>query len=258
MVTARVEVYINHKGENMDTSSWLWIGTIGMGLGSLLLALLATTLRKEDRHHATVAVGITVIAATSYYALVHNFGDLMVAGNTVQSARYVDWVLTTPLLLLSLCLVALPSKVKNRVWTIASLVFLDVYMIVTGYFATLADANTKWIWYVLSSVALVIIAYMLYVSIMKTVKSVGGAKLSKLYTTLAVYLSVLWLAYPVIWLLGTSGQGKVSFQTENAVYAVLDLLAKVGFGLLLVWNIKKLSDSANAKTDETTVDALAK
>ena len=131
-------------------------------------------------------------------------------------------------------------------------------MIVTGYFATLADANTKWIWYVLSSVALVIIAYMLYVNIMKTVKSVGGAKLSKLYTTLAVYLSVLWLAYPVIWLLGTSGQGKVSFQTENAVYAVLDLLAKVGFGLLLVWNIKKLSDSANAKTDETTVDALAK
>jgi len=46
MVTATVKVYINYKGENMDTSSWLWVGTIGMGLGSLLLALLATTLRK--------------------------------------------------------------------------------------------------------------------------------------------------------------------------------------------------------------------
>ena len=87
MVTAKVEVYINHKGEDMDTSSWLWIGTIGMGLGSLLLALLATTLRKEDRHHATVAVGITVIAATSYYAMVHNFGDLMVAGNSITASK---------------------------------------------------------------------------------------------------------------------------------------------------------------------------
>lgn len=241
----------------MDTSSWLWVGTIGMGLGSLLLALLATTLRKEDQHHALVAVAITAIAASSYYALVHNFGNLMVAGNTVQSARYIDWVLTTPLLLLSLCLVALPTKVKNRGWTMATLVFLDVYMIVTGFFAALADTNTKWVWYTLSSVALVIIVYMLYVSMMKTAKSVGGSKLASLYTTLTVYLSVIWVAYPVVWLLGSTGQGKISFKTENMVYAILDLLAKVGFGLLLVWNLKKLSEGTKAKTDESTVDALA-
>ena len=242
----------------MDTSSWLWVGTIGMAVGSLLLALLATTLRKEDRHHAVVAFGITSVAATSYYALVHGFGNLDMMGMTVQTARYVDWLVTTPLLLLSLCMVGLPSKVKNRGWTVASLVFLDVYMIVTGFLATLADTDTKWMWYVASSVALVLIAYVLYVNIMKTVKSVGGKELTKLYTTLAVYLSVLWVAYPVVWLLGTTGQGKLSFKTENAVYAVLDLLAKVGFGLLLVWSLKGLSDKAKAKADETTVDALAK
>jgi bacteriorhodopsin len=242
----------------MDTSSWLWVGTIGMAVGSLLLALLATTLRKEDRHHATVAVGITAVAASSYYAMVHGFGNLDMMGMTLQSARYIDWLITTPLLLLSLCLVGLPSKVKGRAWTIATLVFLDVYMIVTGFLGALADANTKWMWYVASSVALLLIAYVLYVTIMKTVRMVGGKDLTKLYTTLAVYLSVLWVAYPVVWLLGTTGQNKISFNTENAVYAVLDLLAKVGFGLLLVWNVKKLSDKAHAKTDETTVDTLAK
>ncbi len=242
----------------MDTSSWLWVGTIGMALGSLVLAYLGFNLRKEDRHHAALAVGITLVAATAYYAMVHNFGDLMVSGTTVQSARYIDWLVTTPMLLLSLGLVGLPSKVKNRGWTMATLVFLDVYMIVTGFLATLVDSSTKWVWFSLSTLALLLIAYILYVVIMKEVKASANPKLGKLYVMLASYLSVLWLFYPLVWYLGGNGQNKLDFKSENMLYAVLDLLAKVGFGILLVWGVRNLAKSSNPKAGESTVESLEK
>lgn len=242
----------------METvNSWVSLGTVGMALGSVVLLLLGTMLRKEDRHHAVLAVGITGIAATAYYAMVQGIGDLDVSGTTVQSARYVDWLITTPMLLISLGLVALPSRVKDRMWTLSTLVFLDIYMIVTGFLANVADADTKWVWYTLSSVAFVGVLYMLFGKLLSTVKAVGGKKLTRLYTTLSLYLSVLWLAYPVVWLVGTTGQANISFLTENSYYTVLDLLAKVGFGFLLVWNVKKLSDHAKAKEGEGTIDALA-
>lgn len=239
-------------------TSWLWLGTIGMAAGSFIIALIGTTLRKEDRHHAALAVIITAIAATAYYAMANNIGDLSIAGNTFQSARYIDWLVTTPLLLMSLVLVGLPRKAKNRGWILMSLIFADVYMIVTGFIASIVSTDTKWMWYTLSSAALVVIAYFLYGSILSEVRKTADAKVSRLYTGLALYLSALWLAYPILWLLGTTGQGKIDFKTENAIYAILDLAAKVVFGLLLVYNIKVLSVDAKIKEGESTIEALNK
>lgn len=238
-------------------NSWLWLGTIGMAIGSLIIALMGTTLRKEDRHHASLAVIITAIAATAYYAMANGFGNISIGGVTIQSARYIDWVITTPLLLLSLTLIGLPAKTKGRGWTLMSLVVADVYMIVTGFLATLAGPDQKWMWYTLSSLALVVIAYFLYGSIMGSAKK-AGKEVSKLYYILAMYLSVLWLAYPVLWLLGTTGRGKIDFLTENAIYSILDLSAKVVFGILVVYGIAKISRSAKPKDGETTLEAASK
>jgi bacteriorhodopsin len=243
----------------METvNSWVWLGTVGMALGTFVLLLLGSTLRKEDRTHVGLAVGITAIASTAYFAMTSGFGDIDVAGTTVQSARYIDWLITTPLLLLSLGLLALPSGMRDRAWTLVTLLGLDVYMIVTGFLATLADPDTKWVWYSLSCVAFVLILYMLFGRLMSAVKDSGSVKLSKLYSVLAVYLSVLWVAYPVLWLLGSTGQASLDFVTENSYYTILDLLAKVGFGLLVVWNLKKLSETVKAKEGESTIDALSK
>lgn len=243
---------------DLTLDSWLLIGTVGMAFGTVILALLALTLRKADRHHGTLAVGITAVAATAYYALTYGLGDITVGDVTVQSARYIDWLVTTPMLLLSLGLLALPSGVRGRSWTLSTLVFLDIYMVATGFFATIADANTKWAWYAFSCLAFVFILVILFGTLMSAVKKAGNKKLVKLYSNLAVYLSALWIAYPLVWLYGTTGQGYLSYLDENTFYTFLDLLAKVGFGFLLLWNIKKLSLTTKVKKGQSTVDALMK
>jgi len=43
---------------------------------------------------------------------------------------------------------------------------------------------------------------------------------------------VLWGVYPVIWIVGQSGLGLMDLETTALVVAYLDVVTKVGFGLL--------------------------
>jgi len=242
-----------------SVNDWLALGTVGMTAGSVILALIGVTMRKEDRHHVYLAMAITLIAATAYYAMLNNVGDIMVGGVTVQLARYIDWVVTTPLLLISLISIALPSgKSKNKMSLIWAVVGLDVYMIITGVIASLVNNDTRWYWYAFSCVALLGVVYMLYGTIMNESKKVAGKKISQLYTYVALYLSVLWVAYPVVWYLSGVGVNKISFASENYAYAVLDLLAKVGFGIVVLVSVSRLAASAKPKAGESTVEAASK
>ena len=49
---------------------------------------------------------------------------------------------------------------------------------------------------------------------------------------------LLWFIYPILWVLGTEGTGTLDLTGEIAVFAVIDVLAKVGFGIVLVLGIK--------------------
>ena len=73
-----------------------------------------------------------------------------------------------------------------------------------------------------------------------------GAQTAALYNKLLGILTVLWFIYPVLWILGTEGTSTISLNTEVAVFTVIDLTAKVGFGLLLVTGIKKMSGAPAA------------
>ena len=241
----------------MNTLSyWLWVGTFGMAIGSIIITLIGSTMRKEDSHHVYLALAITLTAATAYYAMVNNIGDIVVNGHTIQVARYADWVITTPLLLISLISVALPSrKSKDKLSLIAVVVGLDVYMIVTGLIATLADNSTKYAWYIFSTIALIGIVYVLYSVVLTESRRLASKGVSNLYLNLSLYLSLLWIAYPVVWYLSPVGQGSIDFVGENMTYAILDLLAKVGFGIFLLVGIKRLAAKNKPSNGEATVEA---
>lgn len=83
----------------------------------------------------------------------------------VYWARYIDWLLTTPLLLLDLALLAGLSPA-----TTVSIMIVDVFMILTGLFSGLVPAaysdgsRARWLFYAVSCVALLIILYTLIVN----------------------------------------------------------------------------------------------
>ena len=236
------------------SSTWLWIGTIGMALGAV--AIIGLGGKSDGRHHVTASAFVCIIAACAYFAMaskqgIHTFVDNGGTERTVYYARYLDWVLTTPLLLIGLMTVALPrltstTEGRDRNALVAGVVGADVGMILTGLFGALSkDEHTRWVWYVISCAFFLVVLYMIAGPI-RAAAAQRGAGHAALYSRLLGILSVLWFIYPILWALGTEGVGKLGLSSEIATFAVIDLLAKVGFGILLVSGAKNLRGAAVA------------
>ncbi|KAJ3080630.1 hypothetical protein HK102_002926, partial [Quaeritorhiza haematococci] len=148
-------------------------------------------------------------------------------------ARYIDWVFTTPLLLVDLGLVAgLPID------RIVSIAFLDVLMVVTGLFGSLDSTSTKWGWFAMGCIFFLPIVYTLTVEAYEV--AVRKSSVHKdVYSTLSVLTIVLWTAYPIVWALA-EGSNILSSDVEIIVYAVLDIAAKSVFGFYLLANHERL------------------
>ena len=230
---------------------WLWIGTLGMFLG--MLYFIARGWGETDRRRQEfyiVTIFITAIAFVNYLAMALGFGltTIMLGGEEVPIywARYTDWLFTTPLLLLDLALLAGASR--N---TIYSLVGLDVLMIGTGAIATLSTSGVflgpvgnRLIWWGVSTGLLVVLLYFLYGELADEARKLS-ADAQSTFNTLRNLIVFVWLVYPVWWILGTEGLGMISLYTETAGFMVLDLVAKVGFGIILL-SSREVLDAAGA------------
>ncbi|UIO99201.1 bacteriorhodopsin [Halobaculum sp. CBA1158] len=239
---------------------WLWIGTLGMFLG--MLYFIARGWGETDRRRQEfyiVTIFITAIAFVNYLAMALGFGLTMVelGGEEVPIywARYTDWFFTTPLLLIDLGLLA--GANRNE---LSSLVGLDMLMIGTGAVATLSAGPgalgagaRRLVWWGVSTGFLLVLLYMLYGSLGEKASQLSGDAAST-FSTLRTLIVVVWLVYPVWWIVGTEGLGIVSLNIETAGFMVLDLVAKVGFGIILLSSREVLDAAGSATGDAATAD----
>ena len=229
----------------MDGTIWLWIGMWGMAAGFLGLAFLSKARTEELANEAVVHTVVPAIAATFYLLMALGAGAFALSwdgGRLFYYARYVDWSFTTPLLLLGLAFTALGS-LRGNIALLSAMIFSDVAMIVTGFFAGAAPTGSasKWIWYLVSCGFFLAVLYVIWGPLLDLAKA-RSAHHAKTYQRNAAILSVLWILYPVVFVLGSEGVNVVAPAVELGAFAILDLLSKVGYGLLAVGQHK----SANA------------
>ena len=241
-------------------SIWLWIGTLGMFVGMLYFIARGWGETDERRQEFyIVTIFITAIAFVNYLAMALGFGltiiDIGGEELPIYWARYTDWFFTTPLLLLDLGLLA--GANRNQ---LASLVGLDMLMIGTGAIATLsAGAGVlsvgarRLVWWGVSTGFLLVLLYMLYGTLDDKVDQLGPDVRST-FSTLRTLIVVVWLVYPVWWLVGTEGLNVVGINIETAGFMVLDLVAKVGFGIILLSSREALDAVSSAASARAAAD----
>ncbi len=176
---------------------------------------------------------VPMIAMTLYLLMALGHGSVTLpSGRVFYFARYIDWSITTPLLLLSLVSSAVEGHRSKRGALIAGLVVSDVYMIVTGLVAGWTDDPTlKWWFYVLSCLAFVALYGLLWGPFRKLSEtSPKGENFRKK----AVVLSAVWFFYPVVFLAGQEGLRLWSPVVDAVLFTSLDLIAKVLYGLWAV------------------------
>jgi len=236
---ARSADAISSAGGGVDTTI-LWITCALMFLGLLSFGYLRLTKATAgSRGFYDKSMLIVAAATCSYLAMALGIGSLHPFGlgaptdlaHRVYIPRYVDWLITTPLLLLDLILFSKPLLNKGWEWDATAIVGFDVLMIITGIVSGAATGPAKWFFFWASVGAFAVVsAYV--VNIYLKAPRIPEQGVARKLRLLSAYLGVLWLIYPFVFALYFGGVFGPT--TEDLLYAVLDVLAKVGFGFILL------------------------
>jgi bacteriorhodopsin len=235
-----VFLYADSAGRDVFWSVFAVMAFASFCFGLLTLRLPQSSLLTHHMHHYLTWAVVT-IAMIAYYAMAAEGGYkyVLVQGSSGQSrtiyyARYIDWCLTTPLLLLDLVL--LGNMTFRHTFRI---IFFDLAMILCGLFGALEAVDYKWGWYAMGCVFMFLVFYELLVNVrLQTLARSPG--IGMLYNGLAVYLITLWMIYPIIWALA-EGSNTIAVDAEIACYGALDLLTKVVFGTILLMTVGRFS-----------------
>jgi bacteriorhodopsin len=202
---------------------------------------------------------ITIVAALSYFAMATHSGlslhhtrvrehhdhvpdTFRDVYRPIYFARYIDWAITTPLLILDLGLLAGLNGASLFVAIVA-----DIIMILTGLFAAYSHTHTqKWGWYAFACIAYLAVIWQLAITGRKFAAA-KSANVGRFYTLITGYTLILWTAYPIIWAIA-DGTRKLSVNSEIIAYAVLDVLAKGVFGAWLLFTHNRLVEGNVALT----------
>ena len=210
------------------TEIWLLVAFIGMVIGVIILGVRAIAHRhREGMEYSMVSFFVCLWAGCMYLAMLLGHTVSEINGEVVYWGRYIDWIVTTPLLLLDLGTL---SGARKKL--IAAVIGADIFMIVTGVIASLTPPRENYIWYIISCGAFIALLWALY-SEYSTTASRRDPKVNSLFSTLRNLLTVLWIGYPIVWILAAQGIQIINTTWETFFYAVLDVTAKVVFGIIL-------------------------
>jgi sensory rhodopsin len=197
-------------------------------------------LKKEEsgkRIYHAYTCGVVGFASVAYLIMALGEGYILVGDTPFQYVRYLDWIVTTPLLLLDLAGLAGVSADDQ-----IAIVLFDVMMILAGLAAgSSSDPTTSLYLWGLGIVFYIPIVYDLVVVFSESAKKVGDAAAST-YKTLMLLTVVLWSFYPVVFL---AAQTDYLTQTgEILSFCILDVLSKCGFGFILLFSRDSLAQAA--------------
>lgn len=224
-----------------------WYFTVCTVMGAATLAFMGMSFMKPraDRLFHYITAMITLVACVAYFSMGSNLGQTPitvefgrpnsskvygagVAGTReIFYVRYIDWFVTTPLLLLDLLLTA------GMPWpTILITLLADEVMIVTGLVGALTRTSYKWGYYTFAMLAFFYVIYSLAIT-GRGYANALGKEVSRTYNMCGVLTLGIWLLYPIAW--GVSEGGNVLHPDSEAIfYGILDLIAKPVFGTMLI------------------------
>jgi bacteriorhodopsin len=117
-------------------------------------------------------------------------------------------------------------------------VLVDWVMIITGLVGALTTTRYKWGYFTFGCAALFYIIYTLAIPARRHAAALGS-DVSRAYNLVGIWTLTLWVLYPIAW--GVSEGGNIiSPDSENVFYGVLDVLAKIGFGAILLWGHRNI------------------
>ena len=213
-----------------------------MGAATIFFFLGRSQVSPAYRTALTITGLVTMIAAYHYLRIFNSWeGSYIVTGTQIKVSgvkfndayRYVDWLLTVPLLLIELILVMRLPRAET-VAKATKLGFLAAVMVVLGYPGEISsDAGTRWLWWGLAMIPFVIIVYDLFIGLRNSIES-QPASARGLISSARWITIISWCFYPVVFVFPMIGlTGGAATTAVQVGYTVADIVAKAAFGVLI-------------------------
>ena len=207
---------------------------------------------------------ITGVAAISYFVIFTLFrtGYVFDGGQYAPTPdslltlapRYMDWSVTVPLLTVELLAVTTLTGRKLSALR-ATTIPAAFLMIITGYFGSQAFSSGGnsfwlWLWFAISCVFFVYLYVALIPPVLASLKALP-AEAGRALGLATTVLLVTFLVYPVVYLIPIFFAGAWWTTSMQLAYSAADVVAKVGFGML-IHKVAKLRTAADvADADDT-------
>jgi sensory rhodopsin len=214
-----------------------FIGTMAMMAASVFFFFEISNTSPKWRTSVLVSGLITFIAAVNYYYM---RGYNLETGDSPTFFRYVDWILTVPLMCVEFYLIT--KKAGAKIGLLWKLIVAALVMLVTGYFGETIDRDNSVLWGVLSGIAYFYIVYLIWFGEVAKLAQTAGAQVAKATRILAWFVLVGWAIYPLGYILGTPGglfgvqlvsDPAAAVHAMDIVYNIADAINKIGFGLVI-------------------------
>lgn len=153
--------------------------------------------------------------------------------------RYMDWLLTVPLLLIEIifCMNLTPEETSREAWTLG---FVSALMIAVGYPGELiieGNLAMRFVYFSFSFAVFLYIVQKLLVGLKDAIQKEADPEVSSMLNQVCMATVVSWCTYPVVYLLPF-----MNIHGANAVvgiqlgYCASDVISKCGVGFL-IYNI---------------------
>jgi len=252
---------------NLDSNQWnLVYNVFSFGLISMLACTVYTLVSQarvlpKYRNALVMSSMVTFIAGYHYWRIFNSFDHastgmaVKVSGDQGafnEAYRYVDWLLTVPLLLVEvIAVLALAKEVSKSL--ITRLVPASAAMIALGYPGEISnDQNTQILYGVLSTLPFLYILYVLFVELGKSLDRQPEGVAATI-GRLRLLLIASWGVYPISYLLpiidadGAASSG--AFVGRQVGYTIADVVAKCVWGLTIL-KIARLKSIAEGMKDD--------
>ena len=243
----------------LSSNQWNAVYAVfSLGLVSMLATTVYTLVSQgrvlaKYRTALVMSSMVTFIAAYHYFRIFNSFVEAStvedVVGKTVnvtgdpgafnEAYRYVDWLLTVPLLLVEvIAVLGLAAAISKSL--IMRLVPAAAAMIILGYPGEISTKSGDQMLYgILSTIPFLYILYVLFVELGKSLERQpeGVAATVK---RLRLLLIATWGVYPISYIIGMGHDATTpaselasSFVGVQLGYTIADILAKCVFGLTI-------------------------
>ena len=222
------------------TDFTFWIGFAAMFASTLFFFSAMNLVADKWKTSMLVSALITGIAALHYYYM----RNAAMEGDITTAYRYVDWILTVPLMCVEFYLLTKAAgATRSLLW---KMIIASTWMLVCGYIGEAfnpegGSTSHSVTWGVLSTLGYLYILHAVWLGeVAQLADSSNSDVVKRGVRTLAWFVLVGWAIYPIGYMCMDGGwlNTALNWSSTNVDlwYNIADAINKIGFGLV-VYNI---------------------